>query len=100
MQFFFSLIKTFGKGGCETCIRLKKDALLSPHVQVLLTHFTCRICLFVLNKYLLGDNFFQFQERPDKKHVRKIFFPFWSNSMDCMFFFASVVTGQAYLSVL
>ena len=99
MQFFFSLIKTFGKGGCETCIMLKKDAFLLPHVQVLLAHSTFRM-LFVLNKDLLDYNFFQFQESQEKKHVRKIFFPFWSNSMDCMFFFASVVTGEAYLSVL
>lgn len=72
MQFFFSLIKTFGKGGCETGMRLKKDALLSPHVQVLLTHSTCRL-LFVLNEDLLGDNFFQFQESQEKNMSVRFF---------------------------
>ena len=75
MQFFFSLIKTFGKGGCETCIMLKKDAFLLPHVQVLLAHCTFRM-LFVLNKDLLDYNVFQFQESQEKNMSVRFFFRF------------------------
>ena len=100
MQFFFSLIKTFGKGGCETCIRLKK--MLSCHLMCrsCLHTLPTEFCFFVLNKDLLGDNFFQFLESQEKSRVHKFFFRFGLITWTACFFFASVVTGEAYLSVL